>query len=351
MKFYESTFDDYLQETRSKNFHPELEQFENSLPDDPKQMGNIIIYGPCGCGKYTQSLRFIRKYSPSDLKYEKKMILNSEKYFYSYKISDIHYEIDMALLGCNAKLVWHELFLQIVEIVSISPNKVGIILCKNFHKIHTELLPIFYSYIQQYNNILLPFQIKYMLLTEHVSFIENNILDNAHMINIGRPQNNIYDYLEKPDEIDKSCIHNLKEVRSIAKVDNLEDIPPEYFDIICDNIIHKMTDPKKMSLFDFREQLYDILVYNLDFAEVLWHILTHFIQEGLLSVESLNTITQEVYTQLKQYNNNYRPIYHLEIILLNILNHIHGYNHTKMPPNVQIKRKPNKPRNIAKDIL
>ena len=96
---------------------------------------------------------------------EKKMILNSDKYNYSYKISDIHYEIDMGLLGCNAKLVWHELFLQIVDIISVSPNKKGIILCKNFHKIHTELLPLFYSYVQQYNSVLLPFQIKYILIS------------------------------------------------------------------------------------------------------------------------------------------------------------------------------------------
>ena len=305
------------------------------------------LIGPSGCGKYTQSLRYIQKYSASELKYEKKMTLNSDKYNYCYKISDIHYEIDMALLGCNAKLIWHELFLQIVDIVSISSNKVGIILCKNFHKIHTELLPIFYSYIQQYNSVLLPFQIKYIILTEHISFIPNNIVDSSYIINIERPQNKVYKYLNKPKEIDKTCINNLKEIRSISKIDNLDTIPSEFFDVICNNIIQKMTKPKKLSLFDFREHLYDILVYNLDFIEVLWHILSHFIQEGLLNNESLNVITRDIYNQLKQYNNNYRPIYHLEIILLNILNHIHGYNNTKMPPNVQVRRKSSNSRAIA----
>ena len=72
MKFYETTFDDYLQETNKVPFHPELSNFENSLPKDLKQMGNLILYGPCGSGKYTQSLRYIDKYSPSHLKYEKK---------------------------------------------------------------------------------------------------------------------------------------------------------------------------------------------------------------------------------------------------------------------------------------
>lgn len=347
MKFYETTFDDYLQETKNIPFHPELNDFENSFPIDQKQMGNIIVYGPCGTGKYTQSLRYIQKYSPSHLKYEKKMILNSDKYNYSYKISDIHYEIDMGLLGCNAKLIWHELFLQIVDIISVSPNKMGIILCKNFHKIHTELLPLFYSYIQQYNSILLPFQIKYILISEHLSFIPNNIIHNAYVVNIGRPTNNVYDYLKKPNEIDKTNINNLKEVRTISKVDNIEEISEEYFDIICDSIIQKMVHPKKLSLFDFRETLYDILVYNLDFTEVLWHILVHFINEGKITNKSLNIITKDIYSQLKQYNNNYRPIYHLEIILLNILNHINGYSNTEMSSNIQLKKRTNKSRSSA----
>lgn len=337
MKFYETTFDDYLQETKHIPFHPKLDDFEKRLPNESKQMGNLLLYGPSGSGKYTQSLRYIKKYSPSELKYEKKMTLNNDKYNYNYKISDIHYEIDMALLGCNAKLVWHELFLQIVDIVSISPTKMGIILCKNFHKIHTELLPLFYSYIQQYNNILLPFQIKYILITEHISFIPNNIINNMFIVNIPRPGDEIYKYLKKPLCIDKECIHNLKEVRSISTIDDVNIIPTEYFDIICDSIIQKMTLPKKTSLLNFRECLYDILVYNLDFNEVLWHILTHFVNEQKIQNDSLRIILKNIHGQLKQYNNNYRPIYHLEIILLNILNHIHGYNDTKMSSNVQSK--------------
>ncbi len=347
MKFYETTFDDYLQETTNIPFHPELNNFEQNLPDEAKQMGNLLIYGPSGSGKYTQSLRYVKKYSPSELKYEKKMVLNSDKYNYSYKISDIHYEIDMALLGCNAKLIWHELFLQIVDIVSISPKKVGIIVCKNFHKTHTELLPLFYSYVQQYNNILLPFQIKYVLITEHISFIPNNIINNMRIINIKRPENEIYQYLKKPVNIDKECIQNLKEVRSISNVKNLDDIPEEYFDIICDSIIQKMTSPAKLSLLTFRECLYDILVYNLDFNEVLWHILTHFINEQKINDTSLQLILNDVYGQLKQYNNNYRPIYHLETILLNILNHIHGYRNTEVSSNIQFTRESNKQRSIT----
>ena len=41
------------------------------------------------------------------LKYERKMKFNFQnKREFLIKISDIHFEIDMELLGCNAKLLW-----------------------------------------------------------------------------------------------------------------------------------------------------------------------------------------------------------------------------------------------------
>ena len=66
-------------------------------------------------------------------------ILFNKQPFY-IKISDIHFEIDMALLGCNAKLLWNDIFNHIIDIISTSKHKKGIIVCKNFHEIHSELL-------------------------------------------------------------------------------------------------------------------------------------------------------------------------------------------------------------------
>ena len=322
MKYHETTFDDYISANCKINFHSELENVIEKIPKNKINIGNIIVYGPSGVGKYTQALNIIKKYSPSELKYEKKMFLNSDKYKYCYKISDIHYEIDMNLLGRNSKLIWHDIFLQIVDIISISSHKFGIILCKNFHNIHPELLPIFYSYIQQYNNTQLPFQIHYILLTEQISFISNNILNNIKVINIKRPSNDIYDYLKIPNSIDKKCILNLKESNLLKKTKNINDLPEETFDIICDILIKKIKNNKKISLIEFRELLYDTLIYNLDFNEILWEIITYFTLHNNISEENLKDILFNLHIQIKQYNNNYRPIYHLENMLLNIINNI-----------------------------
>ena len=137
MKYYETLFDDYIISAKKHNIHKELNELYDSFSDNPTNLNNIILYGPSGAGKYTQLLLFLLKFSPSKLKYENKIVANTEKLEYKYKISDIHYEIDMSLLGCNSKLIWHEIFYQIVDIISIKSNKFGFIVCKNFHLIHS----------------------------------------------------------------------------------------------------------------------------------------------------------------------------------------------------------------------
>ena len=143
MKFHETHFEEYI---KKENLHPKLEKiYNNNFPKTINKLGNLIFYGPSGVGKYTQMLNSIKKYSPSDLKYEKKTSLTFNKQQYFFKISDIHFEVDMSLLGCNSKLLWHDIYQQIIDIVSAKHERSGIIVCKYFHEIHSELLENFYS--------------------------------------------------------------------------------------------------------------------------------------------------------------------------------------------------------------
>ena len=82
-----------------------------------KDLSNLIFYGPPGTGKYTQALYSIEKYSPSALKYERKINISvQKKQQYLFNISDIHFEIDMDLLGCNARIVWNDIYHHILDI-------------------------------------------------------------------------------------------------------------------------------------------------------------------------------------------------------------------------------------------
>jgi hypothetical protein len=352
MKFYESHYDEYIESSKKYNLHEELQPFIQALPSNIFQMGNIIVYGPSGSGKYTQVLNILEKYSASHLKYNKKINLQTEKQDYIYHISDIHYEIDMSLLGCNSKILWHENFLQIIDIISIKPEKVGFIVCKNFHMIHTELLEIFYSYIQEYSGCLnnqhntglgtsievnFPsIVIHFIIITENISFIPNNILNSCQVLNICKPEKEKYKkILEKKgvaendntptvfDCVNENEIMNTKELYSFKLIENNE-IPKDIFNVVCDNIIHEIINHTKIKFTVFRDIIYDILIYNLEPVECIWYILHFFIHNNYLENQNISDVLNQTYIFLKYYNNNYRPIYHLESILFYLITKIHA---------------------------
>ena len=69
--------------------------------------------------------------------------------------------------------------------------------------------------------------------------------------------------------------------------------------------------------------LYDICIYNQNIYTCVWYILKTLIIKEKLNKNKLNNILIETYNFLKLYNNNYRPIYHLERYILYISATIH----------------------------
>jgi len=381
MKYYETTPDEYINAVENFNLHPELVPVYNELPLTLDNFENAIIYGPSGTGKYSQSLYILKRYSPTKLKYATHITAITDKQSYNYHISDIHYEIDMSLLGCNSKTLWSEIFFQIVDIISMKPDKVGIILCKNFHLINAELLDNFYSYMQQYNHTNAHIYIKFLIITESISFIPSSIVNACQIIHVERPSKDMYgkinieslplddyfkriscshihnnnksDVMNQPsqcqlnngkskmtfDLIDETEIMNIKELKSFDLIPP-NSMPIEVFNIVCDKLILDIESTLQYDLngkrvtgncpvfnyIEFRDSLYNILTYNLDVSECLWHIISYFIYKNLLEKEDITRIIEKTYLFFKYYNNNYRPIYHLESIMFYIINKLNKYD-------------------------
>ena len=320
MKFYETHFEEYIQENKRANLHPKLDKIYEKFPKSLNELKNVIFYGPSGSGKYTQMLKSIKGYSPSELKYEKKISLTYNKQQYFFKISDIHYEIDMSLLGCNSKLLWHEIYQQIIDIISAKTDKSGIIVCKYFHEIHSELLENFYSYIQL--NISIPVQLKFILITEEISFIPDNILNCCEIITISRPSKTSY------IKCIKSKLPLKLEIENITNIKNLhlynEDLMLQYR-IICNKIIGCIININDLQYLKFRDIIYDIFIYNLDITDCIWYILSSLVEQKRIKREQLSDILIRTYSFFQYYNNNYRPIYHVENYLLYLAKLIHEF--------------------------
>ena len=320
MKFYETHFEEYITENNRFNLHPKLNKLFKFFPTNINDLKNLIFFGPNGTGKYTQMLRSIKKYSPTELKYEKKISVTYNKQQYFFKISDIHYEVDMSLLGCNSKLLWHEIYQQIIDIISAKIDKSGIIVCKYFQEIHSELLENFYSYMQQ-NNVIIN-NLKFVIITEELSFIPDNILNCCEIIKVNRPSKSSYIKCIKKKLPANLKLENITNIKVLHLYN--EDLMLQY-KIICNKIIHNMVNINEIQFLKFRDIIYDIFIYNLDITDCVWYILSKLVEQNKIKSDQISNIMIKTYCFFQYYNNNYRPIYHLENYLLYITKLIHNF--------------------------
>ena len=334
MLIEKETFKNFLNNNQNNKIN---NQVNFKIPNDLINLPNIIIYGPPGCGKYTESLNIIQNFSPTSLKYEKKLNVNLSKNNHIIKISDIHYEINLENLTCNSKLLFNEIYVNILDSIETNTNKQGIILYKNFHLIDNELLDIFYSYIQKIINTNIV--IKHIILTEHICLIPKNILNICYILNIQKisisnyiklANNNNKKILKKFNEDEKKYfLNNINNINIIKHIDldnnlkNIINLKEKYCNIIVNIIINN-----NINFIFIRNSLYDLLIYNLNIYECIFYILENVINKCKnINNDFLNKIFMKTCNFFKYYNNNYRPIYHLESYILYIINTIHSNEH------------------------
>ena len=312
--FLETHYEDYIHSKIANDLHPKITDTVKNMPHE--LCNNMIFYGPRGTGKYSQALMFIQKYSPSALNYEKKMVITYNKESYCYKISDIHFEIDMETLGCNARLLWTEIFSHIEDVVSSRQHKKGIIMCKNFHTIHSELLDTFYSYMQRNNKIQ---NIFFYIISESVSFIPDNIINCSHLINIARPTITQYN----------KCLHS--KLKKGAMIENIKELKcnimkANKYELLSASLYNNIINTNDLKYASFRDILYDILIYDYNIGRLLFTLLSDlYTHESIYkNDEKKHKIYKAICSFLKNYNNNYRPIYHLELLMFNMIGIVHG---------------------------
>ena len=327
MKFYETRFDEYVSTCAKHNFHTKIKTMIDSFPEDLSLLKNIILYGPPGVGKYTQALNMVHRYSPSGLKYEKKSIIpySNGKNQYVCKLSDIHYEVDMSLLGCNAKTLWHDIHGHIVDIIGSVSHKSGIVLCKNMHLIDHDLLETLFSYMQDSCSKCL-IQIRYIFISESISFIPDNITECCEIIPVPKPRVvSIKKHVRKhnPGITDNDIPRNMNLKSLYSPVSHGQ---TEVFEIIFRNLIDMVTGGIKNIVFsDLRECIYDLFVYDANIHVCMWTVLSTLIKECYVDNRNIDACVEHTFEFFKLYNNNYRPIYHVELYIYKLMSLLHSH--------------------------
>jgi hypothetical protein len=342
LKLSKNSFDEYLHKV---SLHPDLQNlFATAFPSKLGDLRNLIFYGPKGVGKYTQMLVALSRYSPSVLKYEKKVIVTLNKHSCVLRLSDVHFEVDMALLGCQAKLMWHEIYNQIVDIVLARAEHTGVIVCKSFQDIHPELLETLYSYMQTCptNQV----RLTLILLTDELSFIPDNIFNCCQLLTLPRPSRALYNACLLPEpstaatlpmtsvpmtSVPMTSVPMTSVPMSLADISNIKNLHlnvPELMrphEVICQKLLDDIKNPQALNFLILRENLYDLFIYNLNLFDCVWYIIDHLTRAHLLPSASQAEVWLKTYTFLQYFNNNYRPVYHVESFILFLIEKVHGY--------------------------
>ena len=98
-------------------------------------------------------------------------------------------------------------------------------------------------------------------------------------------------------------------------------IKPHSF--ISEKIIKSIENYNELNYLTFRETIYELFIYNIDIGESIWYILSHFLKTKKLTQRDLCFIFMKLYIFFKFFNNNYRPIYHLENFMIYLCKIVH----------------------------
>jgi hypothetical protein len=312
---------------------------ENTNVSKYDKFSNYIFYGPPCSYKYKSALKLIQYFSPSSLKYEKKLYISVPKTEFYIKISDIHYEIDIENFIYNSKSLWNDIYNIIYNSIASSDVKKGYIVLRNFDKINCDLLDLLYNYMQRelFSTIL----IRFIIITECISFIPDKIINVSKILYFSKlTKKNIYALSNKANKQffksksieDKSAAKNndpmLDLETLIYKVNNpniysILDISNninyiEHHKSICETYISTLTS-NNYNIRNIRTLLYDILIYNLNSQECFFYIIQNLILRKIINVNTISDLIIHSLIFFKNYNNNYRPIFHLESFTLYLI--------------------------------
>jgi hypothetical protein len=217
---------------------------------------------------------------------------------------------------------------QIMDVVSARTDPVGIIVCKYFHNVHSELLETFYSYMHMPHHASI--RLKYILITEHIGFIPSNILNSCEVVPVARPTSAMYKRVTNTAVTNPAAVTNIQALKWGGQKEAQD---PKEAQELFDNLVQYICNVDQIRFGQMRELLYDILIYDFDIHECAWHLVSELKKRNMLRDDNMSAVLIQTHKFLQYYNNNYRPIYHLENFVFMLIKTMceNTINHPQIP--------------------
>lgn len=330
-------FSKYVQHKKQNNYHIQIskmiQNIHNSICKDSIEVPNLILYGSEGSGKYSIALEYIHHFSKSSLQYEKKCNVEVNKEELHFKLSDIHYEIDIDRLGCNQKTSFLNHYNHILEIIknkknmnlkqlhsgiintlSNTPSSIdGILLIKNFHSVSLDLLNIFDNFLENNKSMVKcksKVRLCFILVTKNISFLSDSILNHCTLISVPKP------LLSKMNvKLSKNTLYSQNNLNLLQNDNTICLKKNESFT----TMIHYLNSDT-LHIEEFRNLIYNVLIYQEDIFEFIYSIIDYVVYTKDVEIDYIIDCVKKFNTY---YNNNYRPIFHLEHLFISLYLKIH----------------------------
>ena len=88
-----------------------------------------------------------------------------------------------------------------------------------------------------------------------------------------------------------------------------------YIDEIIDLIINK-----NKTFIEIREKIYNLLIKNYNIHDCIQQIFYKLVEINYIDKDNINIVFKNLVHILKKYNNNYRSIFHLEHLIIFLMN-------------------------------
>jgi len=101
---------------------------------------DLIVYGTNGSNKEEVVGSYLESISPSGLKYERKLVCETSRSQFFVRVSDIHYSLDLNLLGPAGLVMWNCIIDRIRESIAASGKREGLVVCYSVEGYSAETL-------------------------------------------------------------------------------------------------------------------------------------------------------------------------------------------------------------------
>ena len=185
--------------------------------------------------------------------------------------------------------------------------------------VDSELLDLFYSYIKNDENKI--YKTKFILLITNYSFLPNSIINICQIISLKVPAKYNIKKIGKSKAIvnydnDNNYIKNFKDIIYLKNIEYNKD----YINNIYNKIINNNID-----LNVFRNELYDLLIYRVNISNFIWELLELLLKNNKIKENKINNCLDKTFNFFIYYNNNYRPIFHLESYIIYLIKIVNEY--------------------------